>query len=292
MAGNIAVAQAYLADLNRPEERTAAMSKIGVAFGLAFTVGPGLGGLLAGPDPAAPDFLTPCLVAMGLSLGACLWGLVFLKEPARTSHRSPGPPPWAEVWRALRAGNILGLVLLMATISVAFSSTISLYPLWLDARFGHGPREVGYVFTYIGLAVAIIQGGAIGPLTRRLGEWGVLSIGAGAFFAGLVLFAWTLDLRGLVLQTTLISVGFSFCNPTVTGLISRGTTAENQGTTLGIASAGASLGRIIGPPVAGAVFVGYGPDRPFQMAAALLVPVFLAGLWMVLGGRGPDGDAS
>ncbi len=42
MAGNIAVAQAYLADLTRPEERTAAMSKIGVPFGLAFAVGPGL----------------------------------------------------------------------------------------------------------------------------------------------------------------------------------------------------------------------------------------------------------
>ena len=67
-AGNIAAAQAYIADITKPEERAKGMGLIGAAFGLGFIIGPALGGLLAGNDPATADVETPAWVAAGLSL--------------------------------------------------------------------------------------------------------------------------------------------------------------------------------------------------------------------------------
>jgi MFS family permease len=278
MAGNVAVAQAYLADLTTPEERSAAMAKIGAAFGLAFVIGPGLGGILTGADPAAPNFLVPCLVAAGLSFTASGLGLVILREPA---HRdaSAGPPPLTEVLAALRGGRILGLVVLMGLVSLVFSMVISIYPLWLDARFDWGPRQVGYVFTLIGVAITVIQGGLIGPLGRHLGEWPILAIGAAAFIAALAGVALIAATPELVLHVIVLCLGISFCNPILTGLVSKAAKAEHQGATLGIASAGTGVGRIVGPILSGAVFVGLGPDWPFLLGAVLLLPVLGYGLW-------------
>ncbi len=280
MAGNVAVAQAYLADLTTPEERSAAMAKIGAAFGLAFVVGPGLGGILTGADPAASNFLAPCLVAAGLSFAATGLGLFILREPARLGE-SAGPPPLGEVLAALRRGRILGLVLLMGLVSLVFSMVISVYPLWLEVRFDWGPRQVGYVFTLIGVAVTIVQGGLIGPLGRRLGEWPTLAIGAAAFIAALAGVALVATTGALVLHVIALCVGISLCNPILTGFISKAAKAEHQGATLGLASAGTGVGRIVGPLLSGAVFVGLGPDWPFLIGAVLLLPVLACGLWMV-----------
>ena len=279
MAGNVAVAQAYLADISAPEERASAMAKIGAVFGLAFIVGPGLGGILTGTDPEQPQFLLPCLVAAGLSFTACLFGLVLLREPRKHRERA-ATVPLSEALVTMRRPDVLILVALMATVSLVFSQTISIYPLWLESHFNWGPREVGYVFTYIGLVVAIIQGGLIGSMIRRFGEWRVLTLGATAFIAGLAMVAWITGTPSLVLQTTVLCLGLSLCNPVLTGLISQAAAAEHQGAILGASSAAANTGRIIGPPLAGLVFIEFGVDWPFILGAGLLIPVLARGLWM------------
>ena len=64
-AGNIAAAQAYIADITKPEERAHGMGMIGAAFGLGFIFGPALGGFLAGNNPATANLETPAWVAAG-----------------------------------------------------------------------------------------------------------------------------------------------------------------------------------------------------------------------------------
>src|ERR1700750_723369 len=76
-AGNIAAAQAYIADVTKPEDRAKGMGVIGAAFGLGFIIGPAVGGLLAGNNPASADMQSPAWVAAGLSVLA-LCGVVFL----------------------------------------------------------------------------------------------------------------------------------------------------------------------------------------------------------------------
>src|SRR2546423_12491984 len=76
-AGNVAAAQAYIADVTKPEDRARGMGLIGAAFGLGFIIGPALGGLIAGNDPATADIESPAWVAAAPSLLALL-GVVFL----------------------------------------------------------------------------------------------------------------------------------------------------------------------------------------------------------------------
>src|SRR5215831_15358176 len=79
-AGNIAAAQAYIADITKPEDRAKGMGVIGAAFGLGFIIGPAFGGLLAGNNPAAADIETPAWVAAGLSFVALCGVVVVLPE--------------------------------------------------------------------------------------------------------------------------------------------------------------------------------------------------------------------
>src|SRR5712692_7054519 len=79
-AGNIAAAQAYIADVTPPERRAKGMGMIGAAFGLGFIIGPVLGGIIAGDDLATADLATPGLIAAGLSLIACLGVVLLLPE--------------------------------------------------------------------------------------------------------------------------------------------------------------------------------------------------------------------
>ena len=68
MAGNIAVAQAYLVDISKPEDHATAMGRLGAAFGLGFVVGPVLGSIFVGPEPTSTDFARPCFVAAVISI--------------------------------------------------------------------------------------------------------------------------------------------------------------------------------------------------------------------------------
>ena len=79
-AGNIAAAQAYIADITKPEERAHGMGMIGAAFGLGFIFGPALGGFLAGNNPATANLETPAWVAAGLSFVALCGVLFALRE--------------------------------------------------------------------------------------------------------------------------------------------------------------------------------------------------------------------
>src|SRR6266853_6049504 len=86
-AGNIAAAQAYIADVTKPEERAKGMGMIGAAFGIGFIIGPALGGFLAGGDPATAHLSAPFYVGAGLSALAFLGALIFLKESLPPERR-------------------------------------------------------------------------------------------------------------------------------------------------------------------------------------------------------------
>src|SRR5579872_3569879 len=157
-AGNIAAAQAYIADVTTPENRARGMGMIGAAFGLGFIIGPALGGAVAGHDIAGADMRTPALIACGLSLTAFLGVLVFLKEslPAGLMRR-PRKNRITALRDALGRKALARLLLVFFLAILAFGGMEAVFALWAMAQFGWGPAQIGYLFTYIGVLSAVID---------------------------------------------------------------------------------------------------------------------------------------
>jgi DHA1 family tetracycline resistance protein-like MFS transporter len=278
-AGNIAAAQAYIADVTLPEKRARGMGMIGAAFGLGFIIGPALGGVLAGHDLATADLRAPGLLACGLSLVALLGVLLVLKEslPAGLPPR-PRKSRLAALRDALARKSLARLLVVFFLAILAFGGMEATFALWAMAQFGWGPAQIGYIFTYIGVLSAVMQGGLIGRLTARFGEEKLLVAGLALIALGLLALPAAHDLPVLVVAVSALALGMGAMQPSLNSLISRRAGAEEQGEVLGVAQSVASLSRVLGPLFAGALFAGLGRDSPF-LAGMVLVVVATALSW-------------
>ncbi|MEN8197030.1 MAG: MFS transporter, partial [Pseudomonadota bacterium] len=187
MGANIAVAQAYIADVTTRENRAKGMGLLGAAFGMGFILGPALGGLLAGSDPANPDFRTPFYVAAGISMLSLMMGLIFLREPAR--HEGPQlPRNIVERFRAFAVviahPKVAWPILIAFIMGFAMAGLEATYALWLGRAHGWGGRGTGFFFAYIGVLLVIVQAGLVGRLSRRFGEAWVLVAGVTIMMLG------------------------------------------------------------------------------------------------------------
>ena len=171
---NIAIAQAYVADVTTPEGRAKGMGMIGAAFGLGFVFGPAVGGLLAGYSLAAPG-----LAAAALSLVNLVGAFFLLPEPRAARGRHP-----VRAAASRRSSASSGSPASAGSSSSTSSSPSPSAPWrpptpsWPSATTGSPSAHVGWVFAYIGVIVVLVQGGLIGPLTRRFGEKRLLVAGA------------------------------------------------------------------------------------------------------------------
>jgi MFS family permease len=282
-AGNIAAAQAYIADVTPPEKRARGMGMIGAAFGLGFIIGPVLGGVIAGNDVATADLATPCLIAAGLSFAAFLGVVFLLREslPERLSQRRHGR--FVAARAALSRPGLGHLLLVFFLMILAFSGMETVFAWWAIAQFGWGPRATGFVFFYVGLLSAAMQGGLIGPLTRRFGEERLMLTGLGLIAAGLLLMTFAADLSLLLVAVSALALGMGLTQPSINSLISRRAGADRQGEVMGVTQSAGALSRVMGPIAAGALFAGFGRDAPFLWGAVLVATALAIG-WRLPGG--------
>jgi DHA1 family tetracycline resistance protein-like MFS transporter len=278
-AGNIAAAQAYVADVTTPENRAKGMGMIGAAFGIGFIIGPALGGALAGSNPTAPDVAAPAFFAAALSASAFCAALVFLKESLSPALREVKRRNRREaVTRALRRPTLRRLLLIFFVVGFAFAGMETTFALWASRQFGWGAAQVGYVLTYIGICSAVVQGGFIGRLSRRFGEERLLSAGIGSLGLGLLAIPISASIPALVIATGLLAFGMGMIQPSVNSLISRRAVSDEQGEVMGVTQSFGSLARILGPFFAGVLFVGIGPSAPYFAGAALMSGVLVLAL--------------
>src|SRR5256886_11003840 len=165
--GNISAAQAYMADITTPAERSRGMGIIGAAFGLGFIIGPALGGLSAHYlGPAAPG-----LRAAVLSLANFVSAYMVLPESLEAEHRSERALwDFSHIGDALRNPRLAPLMIAWALAPFAFSGYTVAIPLWANVTFGWREQQLGWVFTVIGVTAAIGQGYGVGQLAPRLGH--------------------------------------------------------------------------------------------------------------------------
>jgi len=273
-AGNISAAQAYITDITSSEGRAKGMGMIGVAFGLGFTIGPWLGGVVAGSNPTAQDLQRPAFLAAGLSALAFLLVIALLKE---SLPQTGSPAPRANRWELARTSmgrpTLRLLILLFFAITAAFAGMETTFALWTKDAFGWGPAQVGWLFFFVGCVLIVVQGALIGPLSRWLGEARLVLIGSAAIALGLGAITLASGLAILLLASACLAVGMGLLNPSINSLISRQAGIEERGGIMGVAQSGASLARVVGPAVAGPLFELLGRNAPYYAGALVMLGV-------------------
>lgn len=278
-ASNIGSAQAVVADVTSPEQRARGMGAIGAAIGLGFVVGPAIGGILATAGPA-----TPFWAAAGVALLNAALVYRFLPETRTRSATvsaadARGPGAIFAGWQHATAHpTIARLVAVNLFFTVAFSGMETVFPLFTQHIFSWTARQAeignGYIFTYVGVLVVLMQGGLVGRLAKRFGEHRLLLGGLLLLALGLALLPFGASLAPLLLAIGIVAVGEGAISPSVSALLSFASPAEAQGATLGLSQGIGGLGRVVGPLVAGAAFA-LGVGMPFFLGAGLALIALL-----------------
>ena len=270
-SGKIGIAQAIIADATPPEQRARGMGLIGAAFGIGMILGPLLGGLLVGPDPLSPDYRYPAFAAAAASGLALLLAALTVRETLTPGVAAVPPSRNPLKTLPLLSRTALAFILINFAINFVFAQIETLFPLFTAARLGWHAYEVGIAFTFIGMIVLTMQGGLIGPLTRRFGEARLLTTGLIVLAIGTAMAHWIFTLPPMALSILFTAGGFALVNPSINSLISRGADDGQQGLTMGANQAMAALGRVLGPIWGGLLFDEIGITVPYLIGGALLL---------------------
>lgn len=242
--GNISTAQAYIADVTTPAERSKAMAVVGACFGLGFIIGPAIAGWMSAISMGAPFYFAGALALLN-SL------LIYLFLPESLEHRVQRSEKlsFKEVFRS---NSKLPLVIASYFfVIMGFSVMTANYTLFAEHEFGFKPSQNAYLFAYIGLILTIMQGGVVRRVLKGDNERPVALFGGLVLLAGLVALPYSSGLPSLLLASGLISAGYSFVSPALMGVASKLADPEAQGRAIGVLQAGASLGRFVGPVLGG-----------------------------------------
>jgi len=290
--GNISTAQAYIADVTTKENRAKGMGLIGAAFGLGFIFGPAIGGILSKWDldiagMHVPGIAVPFLFAGLLALANATLLYFVLPETVKPGHparASAATGRWSQLFKALhqtRLATVLAVYFLFVT---AFSIMTSSFGLFTLFRFGFDAHDTGWIFAFVGVIGAVVQGGLIGRLVKKFGEPALVIAGALMFTASLVLIPLTGPHTGtaaLLGLGALFAVGNGLATPSLTSLASKSAGAGEQGGVLGVTQSVASLARVVGPLISAALIYSavaqVGEDRqPHNMSDASVAHTFWA----------------
>ena len=290
MAGNISTASAAVADTTSARDRAKGMGIVGMAIGLGFILGPAIGGISLGLVEGAGEsgaafalnpFSGPAVFALVLSLVNLVWVMTrfpeTLPEERRgTSERSHSLNPFTRLATLDLPGvvrtNLIYFIYLVAFAAIEFTLTFL-----AKERLDYGPRDMVWIFVFVGLIIALVQGGLVRRLAPKLGERLVTRIGLLLTVPGFLLIGRAEDAGLLYTSLAFMAFGSALVMPCLSALISRYTPEDRQGLALGTFRSMGSLSRAFGPVLGAAGYWYFGSEAPYQAGAVLLVvPVLMA----------------
>jgi MFS family permease len=273
--GNITVAQAYIADITPPENRSKRMGLIGMAFGLGFIFGPAISGIaLKFGGVTAPGWTAAALCALNFLLAYFILAESLKSDSGHANNR----PRFAQWGHTLSQPKIGLLILIFFLATFAFSCFESTLPLLISDNFNlpFSKSEAAPVatvislFVFCGLISALVQGGMIGRLVKMFGEPKLICASLVMTGVSLVLLPlihgdgalkWSVVLRladqhwiEMLAALVLLSLGSSLSRAPLFGLLSNLTPANEQGATIGVAQSAGALARIVGPIFAATLY--------------------------------------
>jgi MFS family permease len=253
-AGNISVAQAYIADVTEESKRTQSFALIGIAFGLGFLVGPAVSGFLAGFAPVYPIILAACLSFT--SIMATTFLLPSKEAHTAETHHHTEEISLFRTWSVFRDPAVSRLFLQFTAFSFSFSLFMSGFALFAERRFTwHGlpfqTKEVGYMLAFLGLIGVFIQGGLIRHLVKRMGEAKLVPAGFLSLIIGFVLLGVVHGVSQLLMVMVVFSFGSSVVRPALATMITQGVGKRRQGMGIGMTQSLMSIAQIISPAFGG-----------------------------------------
>lgn len=249
--GNLTVAQAYISDITRPEERARTFGLIiGVSFGLGFLIGPMLGGFLS-----RYGYDIPAYAAAFFSLASIIATIRLLPESHLDRESMRAHPSFLrnytrafDYFAVPGLGRLLGIFFFM---SLPFALYVTMYPLFTDLQLSLTAEQAGYFLGFAGFMGVVWQGAVVGPLVRRIGD--VRAMVVGLTFSALGLF--TLALVDVWWKLLIVAVLFSFghgvSRPSLTSVITMTAPPQRRGGVLGATTSIESFTRILAPLMGG-----------------------------------------
>ncbi len=259
LQANVAIANAYVADISTPADRARRFGQLGAMFGIGFMLGPVLGGVLGDINLRLPFF-----VAGGFALLNLLYGILVLPESLPLEHRRTVSLRGAHPLAALRRLSALtGIGQLLWVIGLSNLATFAMYTNWVmytGFRFGWGPQENGWSLCAIGAMSTLVQGFLLTPLLRRFGARSLALAGLASGALGYL--GWGLATNGwmifLIISCNLLSWTVT---ASIQSIVSNAADARAQGGTMGALSSLTSLMAVLGP-VCGAPLMAMVSDFP------------------------------
>src|SRR5437773_6577842 len=254
-AGNLSLAQAYISDHTEPSQRAKSFGLIGIAFGVGFFIGPSLTGYLS----AKYGLTTPIYLAAVMSATSVLCTATLLKGGRQSEHAFDDREKalhWKTYAKYFGRPGLRERLLQFLFFITSFSLFISGFALFAERRFTYqgrpfGPREIGYIFGYVGFLGIVLQGGLIGRLVKRFGEAALVAAGFVALAIGYFGLGIASSFILLMLTGTLAAFGNGVIRPALTSLVTQQAGRQEQGVVLGITQSLMSMASIVSPIVAG-----------------------------------------
>lgn len=242
-------AMAFIGDSTHEQERSTAMGQLGAATGIGVVAGPLLGGLLSADSLALPFFVGAGMAALAFVL------VLFILPESHQPRPAAGETaePTRDVLRDALLGPIGLLLLLIFILSFGMTNFQGIMGLYVVDKFGFTTTQVGTIWMVMGGVLILVQGGLTGFLTRKFGELALIMAGlaVGAFaFLGMSL---AVDQHTTLLAVGLFALALALIGPALNAYIA-GFGGEHQGAVMGLNSAAASLGKVVGPLWAGYLY--------------------------------------
>jgi len=281
--GNISTAQAYVSDVTTRANRAKGMGMLGAAFGIGFSIGPAVGGLMGHyMGLSSPGYFAAVLAAIAAVLS-------WTRLPESRKHDHTDIENWLHPSRfapVLRKPVLVQLLAIGFCVMAAFVMMESTIALFLNKTFGWNEKGVGFYFLFAGFVIIVIQGGLIGRLTKKLGDWPLCI--AGPFgvtlgMTGLVAVAYLAPHVGFPLLMVILLIsgaanatGRSLQQPTLSSLLSKFSDSNEQGLVFGLYHGLSSLARVIGPLIAGFAYLTLRNAGQFALAGVITAAI---GVW-------------
>ena len=273
-SANLSVAQAYIADITKPEERAKSMGFIGAAFGLGFIVGPTVGGYLKSISaPGHVDWVG--YVAAGLCLVNFIMAYFFLPESLKVKQKDVrfNFKVISGIVTELRKPSIRELLLINFIFITAFMMMQISVSLFWKEKIGLNEIQMGNMFAFIGLATVIVQAGLVGKLVKKFGEAKLLTYGTYLCIASLAMMPWvTRDtfIPFELIAMALMALANGCLTPSITSLLSKSADPKDVGQVLGVNQSFGSMARAAGMGLSGFIY-GMEYHLPFIVGASIMI---------------------